>query len=493
MCSVFWEPNSGIHIREWENCVSLAYLTYTTNRLHVCAHGNEKDAITECLKQSVDINAQDADGNTALHYSKHNETMQQLVRSGANLDIQNQLGKTALMCAMEHLKNLHIPIFSNSDLKLKDNEGNIFAHYFNISCKSEMHNKFFQLPNMPTILYSALNNANETPIMKILQTAKLSYALDLQRMIMCIPNFWKISLSPIAEIDPLCYICQYKETNVSSLLSIWPSDYSWKSSLPCALHYLFGPKKTIDGIGNILELPIVKQMINHEAVFNGQLVTPLMVLCENHSTNSAITECIKHGARGIKGWNMIRQLAESNDFITFKRLALDLHLLSDCQQVEFFCMPCVWSHHDCAFLAKVTQKQFLDRGNCLLMEMAKSLFLHQCVEISKLQELNRIHQVFGNEASWRLALAIVDKNGNTLLHLLSQHVKNADLTSNDTIVRSIFLHSDSGSINSTGETAMEIACKMNNGVMKKLLQDVNKKRNADDFGDETSAKRQRLE
>ena len=61
---------------------------------------NDLVSVEQLIKQGVNINIQDRDDSTALMWAAHNfniEMVELLIKAGADLDIQNNEGYTALM------------------------------------------------------------------------------------------------------------------------------------------------------------------------------------------------------------------------------------------------------------------------------------------------------------------------------------------------------------------------------------------------------------
>ena len=71
-------------------------------RLIQAAKGQDEAAMRALLKQRVDVNAQQGDGTTALHWAAHHDNAvlaDLLLRAGARVDAANDLGATALHLA----------------------------------------------------------------------------------------------------------------------------------------------------------------------------------------------------------------------------------------------------------------------------------------------------------------------------------------------------------------------------------------------------------
>jgi len=80
----------------------------------------------------ININAQDKEGNTALHYviSESSETAKYLIEAGINMDIQNEVGNTALHEVAKNgtLSNLQLLISKKCDLNVQNKEKDTALH-----------------------------------------------------------------------------------------------------------------------------------------------------------------------------------------------------------------------------------------------------------------------------------------------------------------------------------------------------------------------------
>ncbi|XP_071114654.1 uncharacterized protein [Haliotis cracherodii] len=103
----------------------------------------------ECVKLLLpvsDVNAQDSDGNTALHCSlmseedHSHEVIQALVEKGADVGIKNKEGETLLHCAAKgqcvESVELFLPV---SDVNAQDSDGNTALHCSLLSDKPHIH------------------------------------------------------------------------------------------------------------------------------------------------------------------------------------------------------------------------------------------------------------------------------------------------------------------------------------------------------------------
>ncbi|XP_046563153.1 serine/threonine-protein phosphatase 6 regulatory ankyrin repeat subunit B-like isoform X2 [Haliotis rubra] len=104
---------------------------------------------TVCVKLLLpvsDVNAQDSDGNTALHFSSlsdephSHEVIQALLKEGANVQMQNRKGQTPLHCAARNkcmeCVELLLPV---SDVNAQDTDGNTALHFSFLSDEPHSH------------------------------------------------------------------------------------------------------------------------------------------------------------------------------------------------------------------------------------------------------------------------------------------------------------------------------------------------------------------
>ena len=88
-----------------------------------------RDVVRQLVNKGVDINTKDGDGWTALmlatYYGDGYKTVRLLTELGADLDIQNEDGETALICAIigKATKSAKILISNGANVSIKDNNG----------------------------------------------------------------------------------------------------------------------------------------------------------------------------------------------------------------------------------------------------------------------------------------------------------------------------------------------------------------------------------
>lgn len=93
--------------------------------IHYAAHSGNTDAISLLLKAGADINAQDAEGDSPLQYAlveNHLEIVKLLVKAGANIHIKNSDGRAAVYWA-KNAETLQFLIKAGADANSGDNNG----------------------------------------------------------------------------------------------------------------------------------------------------------------------------------------------------------------------------------------------------------------------------------------------------------------------------------------------------------------------------------
>jgi len=70
---------------------------YKASLLHLAVKQNDINRVRKCIEYGVYVNKVDGDGNTALHFSKSLEVTKFLVENGADVNILNLNGETAVV------------------------------------------------------------------------------------------------------------------------------------------------------------------------------------------------------------------------------------------------------------------------------------------------------------------------------------------------------------------------------------------------------------
>jgi len=97
---------------DWGNERSLLHIAVSENNM-VLAEG--------CFHRGVDVNKVDSYGNTALFYCRSVEVTKFLVDNGADVNILNFDGQTAVIYLYEHYNESFIYLMTIADLDLADN------------------------------------------------------------------------------------------------------------------------------------------------------------------------------------------------------------------------------------------------------------------------------------------------------------------------------------------------------------------------------------
>jgi ankyrin repeat protein len=85
-------------------------------------HADRAEAVRMLAKAGVDLNAQDNEGNGALHGTFQKELAAALIQEGANVNLRNNRGETPLMTTSS-LEVMKLLVAAGADVKAKDEEG----------------------------------------------------------------------------------------------------------------------------------------------------------------------------------------------------------------------------------------------------------------------------------------------------------------------------------------------------------------------------------
>jgi len=97
--------------------------------------------LNELIKNGVDLNITDKEGNTALMWAIrlfHLNIVEKLINSGANIFIKNNIGNTALILAAinENLDAINLLIVAGADWHIKNMHNKDFFDYLNYESES---------------------------------------------------------------------------------------------------------------------------------------------------------------------------------------------------------------------------------------------------------------------------------------------------------------------------------------------------------------------
>ncbi|SFJ75113.1 ankyrin repeat domain-containing protein [Thermoflavimicrobium dichotomicum] len=123
---------------------------------------NRQEMIQYLIQQGADLNAQDEDGNTALHYAiskRAKQIAEILLKAGANPNIQNEKGETPLYIAVSanNKELVDLLLFYGADPKIRSKKGKLPMHAGKEHSPlfSELKEKLEQMPDP----YPAVPNA----------------------------------------------------------------------------------------------------------------------------------------------------------------------------------------------------------------------------------------------------------------------------------------------------------------------------------------------
>ena len=89
------------------------------------------EAVKQHLAAGTDVNIQDFDGWTPLHWAAmegHKKTAELLIANGADVDLKDNLGWSALLIT-DHMKIAELLISNGADVNLKNMDGNTPLQY----------------------------------------------------------------------------------------------------------------------------------------------------------------------------------------------------------------------------------------------------------------------------------------------------------------------------------------------------------------------------
>src|ERR1700691_1306678 len=103
-------PAKGTFLRSWTVLAIVVFLLCIRTaasdlRLVDAVKNREFQAVSALLKKHPDVNAREADGATALMWAAYwdnSETVNLLIKAGANVDLANQQGVTPISLACQN-------------------------------------------------------------------------------------------------------------------------------------------------------------------------------------------------------------------------------------------------------------------------------------------------------------------------------------------------------------------------------------------------------
>jgi len=96
------------------------------------ATDGDAQALKQLLDQGADVNAKDADENTALHLATkqgHQDIMRLLVEHGADVNAQNDFASTPLHLTERNIETIRILLEAGADPNLQNKDWN-YPYYF---------------------------------------------------------------------------------------------------------------------------------------------------------------------------------------------------------------------------------------------------------------------------------------------------------------------------------------------------------------------------
>jgi len=153
----FFKPLKELYIKSIERKKSLISLW---NSLE-----NGEDEKVKELLEKIDINTQDSDGSSPLHYAAYYgnlDLLKFLVEKGAKVDILNREGKTPLMFAtlMGQTESVDILIQNKADVYIKDKNKNTLLHFAAIEGALEIAKLLME----KGVAFEAKNYTGKTPL-----------------------------------------------------------------------------------------------------------------------------------------------------------------------------------------------------------------------------------------------------------------------------------------------------------------------------------------
>lgn len=96
------------------------------------ASDGDEEVLRQALNLGVDVNARDAEQNTALHLATkhgHKNIMALLIKHGADLNAQNDYSSTPLHLTEKNIASIRILLEAGADPNIKDKDWD-YPYYF---------------------------------------------------------------------------------------------------------------------------------------------------------------------------------------------------------------------------------------------------------------------------------------------------------------------------------------------------------------------------
>ena len=264
--------------------------------LHYACERNNIDAVELLLKHNAKANIRDFTGSTALHYAYKPEVIKKLLECVTDVDIQNNKGNTALhnICEKSYFSSIELLLEHGANPNIQNEQGRVPLHYMCMDKKI----KDEVLQEKSTVFIEVLlkHNAN-TNIKDRLGNTALHYA--------CIDN----------HLDNVELLLKYgAEVTLENFEDVYKKSGDIIYN-PCRLESaVFNNQRYLnyvkDKTRNIkIRTALLKSVINTNKIYS-----PLQILSENKSINS-LQKLIQKNAEDDQKKIMCMEYQEPKDAI----------------------------------------------------------------------------------------------------------------------------------------------------------------------------------